>query len=61
MSYVMYSLRLNGWLSKHGNYTSDRNNAEVLPRDQALARCRRHKDDRGLSLIPVALEDLDAI
>lgn len=59
--YYLYSGRLNGWLSRGGNYSTDLADAAVHTREDALAICRRHKNQGGYQLLPVAQADLEKI
>jgi hypothetical protein len=57
----LFSTRLHGWMSRHGNYTSDVKEARVFPLAEALAMCHRHKDGTGVTLIPVRVRDMEQL
>lgn len=54
----LFSLRTAAWLSRQGNHTSDLSEAREFPHAAAIAMCLKHKDGRGLVLIPVRKEDV---
>lgn len=60
-AYYLYSGRNQGWLTAAGNYSSDLAEALIVGRSEALARCRKHKQDGGYQLIPVARDDMEAL
>lgn len=59
--YILYSPKLGGWFSKSSNYTSDYREAKQFPREEALFFCLPHKSSDGFGMIPVSLDDLEAI
>lgn len=56
--YYLYSGRNQGWLTRSGTYSSDPAEARNFERADALAMCRRHKNQGGYQLLPVREEDL---
>lgn len=59
--YILWSPRLQGWFTRSHTYSSDQAEAKQLTRDEALALARKHKNQGGYNLLPVRLEDLEAI
>ncbi len=58
-SYVLWSIRGQGWLTATGNATSDIANAQQFPKSKALARVRASKDFDGRpGLLPISTDDL---
>jgi hypothetical protein len=57
MPYLLVGLKQSGWLTKSGQYSTDRNDAAVFDRDEALARVAKHRGASNI-LIPVRQEDL---
>lgn len=57
----LFSIRLQGWMSRHGNYTSDLGEARQFTLGEAITMSKRHKDGRGISLVPVRKEDMDLL
>lgn len=55
------SLRLSAWMGKQGTYTSDVKEAREFPLGEAIAMARRHKDARGMNLVPVRKSDVEAL
>lgn len=43
-TYYLYSIRLQGWLTKNGTATSQRDKAGQFNYADAIAWCKRHKD-----------------
>lgn len=61
-NYILWSVKASGWLSKGGNYTSTRADADTFTLTRALEMCKRHKGNRAeFGLIPVSLELLEMI
>lgn len=61
--YILWSGRLSGWLTAGGTYSSNRSEAKIFTRDEAIDYCRAQYRT-GLSefgLLPVALSDLGEI
>lgn len=59
--YILWSGRLQGWLTRGSTYSSDQAEARRFPRDEAIEMCKRHKQQAGYGLLPVREEDLAAI
>lgn len=59
--YLLWSGKMQGWFTTSGTYGSDLDNAARLPRDEALAIAKRHKTQAGHGMMPVRLEDLEAV
>jgi hypothetical protein len=59
--YLLWSGKMQGWLSTAGNYVSDMEQALRTDRETALGYCRKHKSQAGYQLLPVALADLEAV
>lgn len=58
--YYLASLKLSGWLSKTGQYTTDIKEARLFNHMEALEFSRKHKE-AGRVLVPVAKADMDWI
>ena len=56
--YILWSGRLQGWLTRGSTYSSDQAEARKFSRDEALAMVERHKNQGGYTLLPIRLEDL---
>lgn len=57
--YVIYSLRMQAWISTSGG-TSDYKLAKVFSREDALAYCKKLRDHTGATgAIPALLADLE--
>ena len=63
MKYLLWSGRLNGWLSNAGTYVSLAADAREFEHEEALAYCRRHYNSGTVmyGLLPVSLADVKAI
>lgn len=57
----LFSLRTAAWMSRHGTYTSDVSQARVVDLVEAIIICAKHKDGNGIVLIPVRVEDVEAL
>lgn len=58
--YYIASLKLSGWFSKSGQYTTDVKEAKEFDRIEALIFCQKQKNG-GNSVIPVRKEDLEEL
>jgi hypothetical protein len=61
--YLLWSGRLNGWLSNAGTYVSGAADAREFDHGEALEYCRRHFNSGTIAygLLPVALSDVKQI
>jgi hypothetical protein len=59
-TYYLASLRLSGWMSKTGQYTSDITQAREFNHMEALTMAKRQKDG-GNNVVPVEKADMDFI
>ena len=57
-SYYLYSIKMNGWATSTGTYSSDLKDAQLLSRREALSKARKHFDQGRLTLIPVCEDDI---
>lgn len=59
--YLLWSPRMQGWLSRSGNYVSTQDHAAKYSRDDALALAVRHMNTgwAEYGLLPVCETDLD--
>lgn len=57
-NYILWSSRLNGWLTTQSTYSTDQAEARKFSRDSALQMVRKHRREGGYTLLPVSLEDL---
>lgn len=60
MNVYLAGLRQSAWLTKTGQYSTDRTSALILPLEEALERCRLHKASSNI-LIPVPVEWMQSI
>lgn len=58
MKYLLYSLRLNGWLTPAGTYDSEHTNAAQFSYEGALEKTQRHAENGKLILVMVSLESI---
>lgn len=58
MSYLLYSTKLQGWMTRTGVYDSDHNVAARYNKTEAFALVRRHMDQERLVLLPILAADL---
>lgn len=58
MSYLLYSIKMQGWMTRVGVYDSDWQNAARYDRSEALALVLRHRDQQRPVLIPVRAADI---
>lgn len=58
--YLLWSARNQGWLTHYATYSTDRAEASSFDREEALALCRKHKENSYV-LLPVAVADMEAI
>lgn len=60
--YLVFSLKLQGWWSKSGTYTSTIDQARRFTRAEAIVFCQKRftgeLDADGLSAVPVAEKDV---
>lgn len=59
--YVLYSTQAHGYLSQTSAYTSIFANARRFNRDEAIDLARLHKAQAGYNIIPVRVEDVEAL
>jgi hypothetical protein len=59
--YLLWSGQFQGWTSKISGYTTDREEAKTFTREEALARCRQHKNGGTFRLLPISITDLESI
>lgn len=59
--YYLYSGRMSGWFTCAGTYTSDIADAATFPQADAFAMCRRHKNQAAYQLLPIRVEDMEAL
>lgn len=58
--YYLASLKLSGWLTKTGQYSSDIKSAQEYTREAALATASRHRSNHHI-LVPVRKRDMEEI
>lgn len=58
--YYIASLKLSAWLSKTGQYNTDRKEAREFSHMEALLMAKRQKAG-GNSVVPVSKDDMDFI
>lgn len=59
--YILYSPRSHGWFTLSSTYASDVKEAKRFSRDAAIATCKKHRSAAGHNMIPIRLEDIEAI
>jgi hypothetical protein len=61
--YLIFSVSMQGWLTKTATYSSDPDDAKRFARGDAIAACKdhMHAQARGYDWLPVYLNDLEAI
>ena len=59
--YILWSPKMQGWLSLSGNYTTDQEQARQFDRPAALVQCKRFRTNDSHGLLPVSLDDMAAI
>lgn len=61
--YLLWSGRLNGWLSNAGTYVSGANDAREFSHAEAIEYCKRHYNTGAVlyGLLPVAVSDVNTI
>ena len=57
-TYILWSGRLQGWLTTGSTYSSDQAEARQFGRTEALVMVERHKNQGGYTLLPIRLDDL---
>lgn len=59
-TYYLVGLKQSAWLTTTGQYSTDRTAAAKFSFDDAIARCRRHKE-AGNILAPVNTQHMDLV
>lgn len=60
-TYALWSAKLQGWMSRTGTYDSRLSEAQRYSRTDAIIFARKQKGDETFGLLPIALDDLEAI
>ena len=60
-TYYLYSIKMGGWATRTGTYSSDVKDAQELGRSEAIEKAKRHLDQGRLSLIPVQTNAISAV
>ena len=58
--YYLVGLRQGAWMTKTGQYSTDRKQARQVSWDEAIDLCRRHKAASNI-LVPVLVADMELI
>jgi hypothetical protein len=53
-SHYLYSIKMQGWATTTGTYSSDIKDAQLLERSEAIDKARKHCDQGRLTLVPVS-------
>lgn len=61
MNYLLWSPKMQGWMTPAGNYSTDQAEALILLRTDAILYCRKHKASDRYGLLPISLADLEAM
>lgn len=59
--YILYNINSRGYFTRSSTYSSNWQDAKQLPRDEAIALAKRHKNHAGYGMILVRLEDMEAL
>lgn len=60
--YLIWSIRLAGWISRSGGSSSDHRDAREFDLDEAIIYCRKQRDGQGNFIsFPVSLDNVRAI
>lgn len=59
--YILYSVKVGGWFTISSTYSSDWKHARRYSKDEALELAAKQKSQTGFGLIPVRVEDLEAL
>lgn len=56
-AYLVYSVRMHGWINNQGGAGTDRSAARTFRHDEALAYCRERRTHEGAAVCYPVLED----
>jgi len=59
--FYLYNIKMQGWISRSHNYTSDLADAMKFEEEEMTRRVKLNKSPTGLGVIPVSVEWLENI
>ncbi len=60
-TYIIWSIRLGGWISRSGGGSSDWKDAREFTHDEAIVYCKKQKSEAAVVSFPVNLDDVRSI